>query len=101
MPFAQPLRVTRPEVEHEQHVALSGAAIIALIVVLWLVMPIGAGILLGTFLAFMTQPLFERLKLRMGARGAAAATVAGTTLGLAGLLFGLGWLFIVEGTALA
>lgn len=101
MVFAAALRVTPSEVDHEQHLALSGAAIISLIVVLWLVLPIGAGILLGTFLAFMCQPIFERFKKRLGPGGAAAATVAGATLGLAALLGGLGWLFVVEGTALA
>jgi predicted PurR-regulated permease PerM len=93
--------VTPPEVEHEQHVVLSWAAVISVIAVLWLIMPIGAGILLGTFLAFMTQPIFERLKARIGPGGAAAATVTGATLALAALLGGLGWLFVVQGTALA
>ena len=88
-------------VEHEQHVVLTWAAVVALIAVLWLALPIGAGILLGMFLAFMTQPLFERLKARIGSRPAAAATVTGAIAALAALLGALGWLFVVEGTALA
>ena len=88
-------------VEHEQHVVLTWAAIIALIAVLWLALPIGAGILLGMFLAFMAQPIFERMKPRIGARAAAAGTVAGAILALAALLGGLGWLFVVQGNALA
>jgi predicted PurR-regulated permease PerM len=89
------------EIEREQHVVLTWAAIVAVAVVLWLARPIGAGILLGTFLAFMTQPIFERLKPRFGARRGAVATVALTTVALAVVLGGLGWLFVVQGTALA
>jgi predicted PurR-regulated permease PerM len=89
------------EVEREQHVVLTWAAIVAVVVVLWLAMPIGAGLLLGTFLAFMTQPIFERFKREIGARGAAVATVATTSVAVASVLGGLGWLFVVHGTALA
>lgn len=93
--------VAETPVEHEQHVVLTWAAIIALIAVLWLALPIGAGILLGMFLAFMAQPIFERMKSRVGTGAAAAGTVAGAILALAVLLGGLGWLFVVQGTALA
>jgi predicted PurR-regulated permease PerM len=89
------------EVEREQHTALGWAALVAALVILWLVVPIGVGILLGAFMAFMTQPLFERLKSRIGARGAALATVAGSSLMLAGAIGGLGWLFVARGTDLA
>lgn len=101
MPLAPTPGVAETQVEHEQHVVLTWAAILALIAVLWLALPIGAGILLGMFLAFMTQPIFERVKARIGAGWAAAATVAGAIVALAGLLFALGWLFVVEGTELA
>jgi predicted PurR-regulated permease PerM len=88
------------EVEREEHAALGWAAVGAVVVILWLVRPIGVGILLGTFLAFMVQPVFERLKRRIGMRWSAITTVLVTTLTLAGLLGGLGWLFVARGTAL-
>jgi len=93
--------VTAPQLEREQHTVLTWAAVLAVIVVLWLIIPVGAGILLGAFLAFMAQPTFERLCARLGARLAAAVTVLGAALGLAALFGGLGWILVVRGTALA
>jgi predicted PurR-regulated permease PerM len=64
-------------------------------------MPVGVGILLGTLLAFMTQPIFERLRPRLGATWSALATVAASTVLFAGVLGGLTWLFVEKGTTLA
>jgi predicted PurR-regulated permease PerM len=83
----------------ERH-ALGWAAIAAAAAIAWLVMPVGVGILLGTLLAFALQPLFERLKPRLGARGSALALVVTTILTLAGALGGLAWMFVSKGTAL-
>ena len=67
--------------------ALGWAAIAAVAAVFWIVMPVGVGILLGTLLAFALQPLFERLKPRLGVRWAAL------TLVLATIVIGFGaWL---------
>ena len=63
-------------------------------------LPVGVGILLGTLLAFALQPLFERLKPRLGAGWSALAIVIATLLALGGALGGLAWLFVSEGTAL-
>lgn len=93
--------MTGVQLEREQHTVLTIAAVVSLIVVLYLIVPVGAGILLGAFLAFMAQPTFERLCVRTGARVAAALTVAGAALGLAALFGGLGWILVVRGTALA
>ena len=93
--------MTAPQLEREQHTVLTWAAVLSLIVVLYLIVPVGAGILLGAFLAFMAQPTFERLCARMGTRAAAAVTVLGATLGLAALFGALGWILVVRGSALA
>src|SRR5450432_1252992 len=90
-----------PELAREEHRALGWAAAGAVAVIVWLVMPIGVGILLGSFLAFMMQPIFERLCARIGARWAAAVTVAGSTLALASLVAGAAWLFVARGAELA
>ncbi len=95
-----PLESSR-QLEAQEHVALGWAAVIAASVVLWLVMPIGIGILLGTFLAFMAQPMFHRLESPLGQRSAALLTVTLATLALAATLGGLAWLFVAKGTVLA
>jgi len=99
--FAQRWYVTGVQLEREEHTVLSLAAVLSLLVVLYLIVPVGAGILLGAFLAFMAQPSFERLCVRVGARAAAALTVVGAALGLAALFGGLGWILVVRGTVLA
>lgn len=85
----------------EQRSALRWASLIAILVVAWLILPIGIGILFGTFLAFMVERTHERLRTRFGARSAAISTVAGASVALAATLGGLGWLFVAKGTALA
>ncbi len=90
--------VLDPEREHR---ALAWAAAAAVAVVFWLVRPIGLGILLGTLLAFMVQPVSERLAVRIGSRWASLVVVIGSGLALATTLGGLGWLFVSRGTVLA
>ena len=85
----------------EERRALGWAAMGAVAAVAWLVRPVGVGILLGTLLAFALQPLFERLKPRLGARWSALTIVIGSVLALAGIVGGLGWLFVSKGAALA
>src|SRR6476659_9117531 len=82
-----------------EHRALAWAAAAAVATIVWLVRPVGLGILLGTLLAFMVQPVFERLTAWLGARWAALATVIGSGLALAATIGGLGWLFISRGAA--
>jgi predicted PurR-regulated permease PerM len=99
MPDAEP----DPELQVQQteYNALNWSALLACVVLLWLVAPIGVGMLLGTFLAFMAQPLFRWLALRVGDRGAATGTVVLTMLGFTSALGGLAWLFVSDGTVLA
>jgi predicted PurR-regulated permease PerM len=91
---------TEREVAQGERSALRWTAIAAVLAIMWIVMPVGLGILLGTLLAFMVQPLFERLAPRLGARGSAVATVAVTAVGLVGVVGGLASLFVARGTVL-
>jgi predicted PurR-regulated permease PerM len=88
-------------VVRDERSALGWAALAATATIVWMVMPVGVGILLGTLLAFMVQPLFERLIPRFGVRASALATVVGSMLTLAGLVFGLASLLVTRGTVLA
>jgi predicted PurR-regulated permease PerM len=80
--------------------ALGWAALAAVAAIAWIVMPVGVGILLGTLLAFALQPVFERLKPRIGVRWAALTVVIATILTLAGTIGGLAWLLVSKGTLL-
>ncbi len=91
---------TGAEAARGERNALGWAAIAAFATIVWIVMPIGVGVLLGTLLAFALQPVFERLKPRLGAGGSAVALVVAAVVTLAGTLGGLGWLFVAKGTAL-
>jgi len=89
------------DVARAEHRALGWAAAAAVIAIVWLVRPIGVGILLGTCLAFMAQPLFVRLRPRLGVAWSGAITVVVTTLAVAGTIGGVVWLFISRGSELA
>ena len=89
------------EVTREEHGALKWAAFASSLVIAWLVMPVGVGILLGMLLAFVLQPLYGRLKPRLGRVWAALAVVVGTMLALAGAAAALGWFLVVKGVSLA
>jgi predicted PurR-regulated permease PerM len=91
---------TQTEAARSERRALGWAAIAAVAAIFWIVMPVGVGILLGTLLAFALQPLFERLKPRLGARWAALTLVLATILTLAGSIGGLAWLLVSKATAL-
>jgi predicted PurR-regulated permease PerM len=80
--------------------ALGWAAIAAVVTIVWIVTPVGVGVLLGTLLAFALQPVFERLEPRIGARWAAFTVVMATILALAGSIGGLAWLLVSKGTSL-
>lgn len=90
-----------PAREREQRAALRWASLVAILVVLWIILPIGIGILFGMFLAFMAEAIFERLKRHVGVRWASVTTVVGAGLALAATLGGLGALFVMRGTVLA
>jgi predicted PurR-regulated permease PerM len=84
---------TEAEATHGERSALGWAAIAAVAVVAWLVIPVGVGILVGALLAFALQPLFERLRPRLGAHLPSLVTFAALlggvqVFGLKGLLLG-------------
>jgi predicted PurR-regulated permease PerM len=87
--------------DREQRTALRWASLLAILVVMWMLMPIGIGILLGTFLAFMVEHAHERLRGRIGEHWAAITSVTGASVALAATIGGLGWLFVSKGTVLA
>jgi predicted PurR-regulated permease PerM len=89
------------QLEREEHAALGWAAVIASVILVWLVSPIGVGIMLGAFLAFMVQPIFQRFEPRLGRRWSALATVVLSIFAVAAALGGLGWLLVDRGTVLA
>lgn len=72
----------------------------ALAVILWIIAPIGTGILLGTFLAFMAEPFFHRMHKKFGARWASVITIVSACAALAAVIGGLGVLFVTRGTVL-
>jgi predicted PurR-regulated permease PerM len=80
--------------------ALGYAAIGATLIAWWLVLPVGGGILLGMLGAFILQPVYERLSLRVGTTGSALLTALATALALVGSAFALSWMFISGGTSL-
>lgn len=81
--------------------ALGWFAVMAVLVVVWIAMPVSVGIFLGTLMAFTLQPLYERLKLRR-VRPAVAAliTVLASMIGIAASTFGLAYLFVTKGVVL-
>ncbi len=83
----------RPEIVAEsQFRALRWAAVFAFIAIVYVLEPLGIGILLGALFAFMTQPIFSRLSKRFGLTGAAVITVSSTTILVLATLVGSGWL---------
>jgi predicted PurR-regulated permease PerM len=91
----------REALVHGEQSALTWLALIAFLGIVWIVLPVGLGILLGTLIAFSLQPLYERWKPRLGAGPAALATVGVATVGLVSAFGGLAWLFIARGSSLA
>ncbi len=96
---AAPVEVDSVETRSER-LALGWAALAAVAIIAWIVHPVGVGILLGTLLAFMVQPVYEWLESRLGARAASLLAVVASTVALAVALVALGWLFVARGTVL-
>lgn len=81
--------------------ALGWAALAAAAAIVWLVMPVGVGILLGAMLAFMIEPGFARLRARWGERWSAMAAVLLATAVMAGAAASVAWLFVAGGSRLS
>jgi predicted PurR-regulated permease PerM len=91
----------RAEVAAGERRALAWLAAVALGVVVWIAMPVGIGILLGTLIAFSLEPVYERWKPKIGRTSAALSTVLLAAFGLIVAFGGLGWLLVAKGSTLA
>ena len=92
--------VVARELAREERRALAVCALLAALLLVWIAEPFLVGILFGALTGFMLEPLDTRLKPRLGAKGAAFASVVIASVTLAGVLFGLGWLIVARGTLL-
>jgi predicted PurR-regulated permease PerM len=88
------------ELAREERHALGWAALAAVALIVWLMRPVGMGMLLGALMAFTFQPIYERILRRWPAPLAAIATVFGSTLTIALTFGGLIWLLVRDGTML-
>ena len=89
------------DLERSEHRALTWLAVAAVAAIVWIAMPVSVGILLGTLIAFIVQPLYERLVPRLGRAWASLTCVLGSAFGLVATSFGVGWLFVASGSGLA
>jgi predicted PurR-regulated permease PerM len=80
--------------------ALGAIALLSVAAILWVVAPVGAGVLLGTVFAFATYPICSALSRRtQKPRLVAALVTVLTTLVLAGTLGLLAFLIVQQGVA--
>jgi predicted PurR-regulated permease PerM len=88
------------DVARRQQRALGVAALAAGATILWLVWPVGLGVLLGLFLAFIVRPVYERLARRWPPAAAALVTVLGTALTIALTFSVVVTIFVRDGSIL-
>jgi predicted PurR-regulated permease PerM len=82
--------------------ALTWLALLGLVGILWVALPVGVGVLLGVLMAFLAQPLFERIRRHIKRPALASLiTVALSALLIVVVIGGLGYLFVAKGVALA
>ena len=81
--------------------ALGVFAVAAIVAILWIVQPVGIGILLGMLIAFTMQPFYESLVKRHGRhRLIALGCVLASTISLLAIVGGLTSLFITRGSVM-
>jgi predicted PurR-regulated permease PerM len=80
--------------------ALGWSALAAVALIVWIVLPVGVGIFLGTLMGFAMQPLYERFKARLRPALAALVTVLIVTVGIAATVGGLAYLLVTKGVTL-
>jgi len=99
---ATPLEVGQALSSEREWRALSLFACAAVVLIAWVAMPVGIGILLGTLTAFTLQPTYERLIARTRRpRLAALLSVALATAGIAGTVAGVAYLLVSRGVVMA
>ncbi len=77
--------------------ALTWAALLAVAAIAYVAEPLGLGLLLGTLLAFVVQPLNGRLERWVGPRAGALLTTALATVLVTGAIAGLVWMLAAKG----
>jgi len=78
--------------------ALGVMAVLGMLAILWVIVPVGVGVLLGTVFAFAVYPYYRGLAQRTGRPTLAAALITGAvTLVVAGTLGGLAYLLVLKG----
>jgi len=95
-----PSRAPFPVTVGRDRRALQLAALAALLILARLAMPLGVGLLLGALLAFVLQPFYDRLRTHMRPAFAALACAIGSMLCVGIILFGLGYVIVVQGVDL-
>jgi predicted PurR-regulated permease PerM len=87
--------------EHREHRAMQVLAGVALLCFLWVAKPVATGLLLGALVAFVLQPLFNRLRRkRLGPVPAAVLCSVGSLLLIAAALAGVGFILVSRGLVL-
>jgi predicted PurR-regulated permease PerM len=95
MPALPPPR-DRPRSEYR---ALTWAALIAAAAIVYVAEPVALGILLGTLLAFIAEPLDLRVQRHLGPKASALVTVLVATVVVFGSGASLVWMLAAKGTA--
>ncbi|MGH7269336.1 MAG: AI-2E family transporter [Polyangiaceae bacterium] len=93
-------REARSHYAPAEAVALGTLAALAAFAILWVLLPVGLGVLLGTVLAFTTHPAYRRLARRTRRPALVALGVtSATTMVVAGTLGVLTYLLVMQGVA--
>ncbi|HEX3772461.1 MAG TPA: AI-2E family transporter [Polyangiaceae bacterium] len=78
--------------------ALGALAVLGALAILWVIVPVGVGVLLGAVLAFTAYPAYRKLAHKTGRPALAAALItAGTTLTVVGVIGVLVYLLVRKG----
>jgi hypothetical protein len=88
------------EAIREERRALAWVSLVAVGIIVWLMKPVGMGIVLGALMAFTFQLMYERVVRRWPQWAAALATLLGSTLVIVLTFGGLVWLLIRDRTIL-
>ncbi len=90
--------MARPSVQRR---ALQVLAFVAVLGLVWVAKPVAAGLLLGALVAFVLQPLFERLVHRgLGPAPASVICTVASVFVIGAVILGLGFLLVSRGLVL-
>ena len=98
----QPREAATLDSRRAERKALGVFAVIAIAAIIWVIKPVGIGILLGMLIAFTLQPFYESLVNRHGRHALIAlGCVFVSAISLIATVGGLTWLFIERGKVMA